>query len=202
MQPPTFGGESPFECAVRETAEETGLQLAQADLHLFAMIAEKAYHGDTHWLMFLFRCRRPIVGLPPEISEGRFGFFSREQIKSLPIPETDKAALWPIFDRYREGFVALRADCTQSRSSSSRSVDPGYNANSALRSLSKNARRRLGDNSTIPADPCSHNSAMSRSRSSASTDRFPWRPPIWSGSAKRNSNSTNSPHAQRHHRRH
>ena len=107
-------GESPFECAVRETAEETGLTIAPDDLHLFAMIAEKAYQGETHWLMFLFRCRRPIGGLPPTISEGRFAFFSREQIQALPIPETDKAALWPIFDRYRDGFVALKADCGRS----------------------------------------------------------------------------------------
>jgi 8-oxo-dGTP diphosphatase len=107
-------GESPFECAVRETAEETGLHVSTADLHLFAMIAEKAYQGDTHWLMFLFRCKRPIAALPPNIAEGRFAFFSREAIKDLPIPETDKAALWPIFDQYKDGFVALRADCARS----------------------------------------------------------------------------------------
>jgi 8-oxo-dGTP diphosphatase len=104
-------GESPFECAVRETHEETGLEITTADLHLFAMIAEKAYEGETHWLMFLFRCRTPIVSLPPEIIEGRFGFFSRSDINSLPIPETDRTALWPIFDRYRDRFVALKADC-------------------------------------------------------------------------------------------
>lgn len=107
-------GESPFECAVREAQEETGLVITAADLHLFAMIAEKAYQGDTHWLMFLFRCRKPIVQLPPDIAEGTFAFFSREKIKTLPIPETDKAALWPIFDRYRDGFVALKADCAHS----------------------------------------------------------------------------------------
>lgn len=107
-------GESPFECAVRETEEETGLKISAADLHLFAMIAEKAYQGDTHWLMFLFRCKRPIAALPPDIMEGKFAFFSREKIKDLPIPETDKAALWPIFDQYKDGFVALKADCARS----------------------------------------------------------------------------------------
>jgi len=107
-------GESPFECAVRETGEETGLRIAPADLHLFAMIAEKAYQGDTHWLMFLFRCKKPIAQLPPDITEGKFAFFSREKIRALPIPETDKAALWPIFDQYRDSFVALKADCAVS----------------------------------------------------------------------------------------
>jgi 8-oxo-dGTP diphosphatase len=107
-------GESPFECAIRETAEETGLSVRQEDLHLFAMIAEKAYQGSTHWLMFLFRCKKTIGEIPADISEGRFGFFSRDAIRTLPIPETDKAALWPIFDQYKDGFVSLRADCSVS----------------------------------------------------------------------------------------
>src|SRR6202790_1367929 len=62
-------GESPFECAVRETHEETGLAIGAADLHLFALIAEKAYEGQTHWLMFLFRCRQPLSVLPIDIHE-------------------------------------------------------------------------------------------------------------------------------------
>ncbi len=107
----TATGESPFECAVRETYEETGLRAEAADFHLFAVIAEKAYEGQSHWLMFLFRCRKPLAALPPTISEGQFGFFSRAAIDTLPIPETDKTALWPIYDRYRDRFVALKADC-------------------------------------------------------------------------------------------
>src|SRR5688572_6407972 len=107
----TATGESPFECAVRETFEETGFQVVAPDFHLFAIIAEKAYEGQAHWLMFLFRCRRPIPALPPEIAEGRFAFFSRSAIDTLPIPETDRTALWPIYDRYRDRFVALKADC-------------------------------------------------------------------------------------------
>jgi 8-oxo-dGTP diphosphatase len=108
-------GESPFECAARETFEETGLRVGLEDLHLFAIIAEKAYEGQSHWLMFLFRCRRRLDALPPDISEGRFAFYSRAAIDQLPIPETDRAALWPIYDRYRDRFVALRADCLPGR---------------------------------------------------------------------------------------
>jgi 8-oxo-dGTP diphosphatase len=104
-------GESPFECAVRETHEETGLAITPADLHLFAMIAEKAYEGQAHWLLFLFRCKKRLAGQPSDIAEGRFGFFSRSAIDALPIPETDRTALWPTYDRYRDRFVALRADC-------------------------------------------------------------------------------------------
>jgi 8-oxo-dGTP diphosphatase len=79
-------GESPFECAVRETREETGFEIGAPDLHLFAVIAEKAYEGQSHWLMFLFRCRRPLPGLPPDISEGRFGFFSRNSRRRAADP--------------------------------------------------------------------------------------------------------------------
>ena len=107
----TATGESPFECAVRETAEETGHVVTAADLHLFAMIAEKAYEGASHWLLFLFRCTKPLDALPAEMEEGRFGFFSREQIENLALPETDRTALWRIYDEHRDRFVALRADC-------------------------------------------------------------------------------------------
>jgi len=104
-------GESPFECAMRETREETGHIVDTSDLHLFSMIAEKAYEGASHWLLFLFRCTRPLDTLPAEMDEGRFGFFSRTQIESLDLPETDRTALWQMYDSYRDRFVALRADC-------------------------------------------------------------------------------------------
>ena len=108
-------GESPFECAVRETREETGHAVTIADMHLFCIVAEKAYEGEAHWLMFLFRCRKPIATLPPTIDEGRFGFFSRAAVDALAIPATDRAALWPIWDKYRDRFVAMRADCAPDR---------------------------------------------------------------------------------------
>jgi 8-oxo-dGTP diphosphatase len=104
-------GESPFECAVRETREETGLAIVSGDLHLFGIIAEKAYEGQSHWLLFLFTCQKPLLALPPDIAEGRFGFYSREAVDGLAIPETDRTALWPTYDSHREGFVVLRADC-------------------------------------------------------------------------------------------
>lgn len=104
-------GESPFECAVRETHEETGHVITTSDLHLFSVIAEKAYEGQSHWLMFLFRCKKPLTALPADISEGKFGFFSRTALDSISLPETDRSALWPIYHRYRDGFVSLRADC-------------------------------------------------------------------------------------------
>lgn len=104
-------GESPYECARREVAEETGLSLDDSDLHCFGYISEKSYEGSGHWLMFLFDCKRRIKALPPEIDEGAFRFFERKAIDRLEIPETDRTLLWPYYDRFREGFVGLRADC-------------------------------------------------------------------------------------------
>ena len=111
----TAAGESPFECAVRETGEETGFAISVRDLHLFAIVAEKAYEGNAHWLMFLFRCLRPLAGIPPDIAEGRFGLFARKAVDLLPLPETDRTALWPVYDAHRDRFVCLRADCAPGR---------------------------------------------------------------------------------------
>ena len=105
-------GESPYECAVRETLEETGHEISHLDLHLFCMIAEKAYEGNGHWLMFLFDCKKPIDFIPEEINEGNFAFFPETEINNLAIPETDREALWDIYRKHRNGFVSLRADCS------------------------------------------------------------------------------------------
>lgn len=104
-------GESPFECAIREVGEETGHALIASDLHLFGMVSERAYEGANHWLMFLFDCRKPLQGLPPDISEGGFGFFTRAEIDSLQLPPTDRTLLWPVWDSHRGSFLAFRADC-------------------------------------------------------------------------------------------
>jgi len=108
----TATGESPHQCAARETLEETGLACQPEDFHLFGMIAERAYEGGAHWLMFLFTCRRRIPSAPQPIAEGRFGLFARSEVDGLLLPETDRTGLWPIFDRHRNDFVAMRADCT------------------------------------------------------------------------------------------
>ncbi len=107
-------GESPHECAVRELKEETGLEAGISELHLFGMIAEKSYEGGAHWLMFLYDCRKRIGVLPVEIDEGQFGFFTREEVELLPLPATDRTALWEVYDKHRHGFVVMRADCDPS----------------------------------------------------------------------------------------
>jgi 8-oxo-dGTP diphosphatase len=104
-------GESPYECARRETMEEIGLHLEDRDLHCFGYISEKSYEGSGHWLMFLFNCLQTIEQVPQAIDEGAFRFFSRQAIDQLPIPETDRTLLWPYYDRFSRGFIGMRADC-------------------------------------------------------------------------------------------
>lgn len=108
-------GESPLECAVREVGEEIGLAVEEKNLHLFGMISEKHYEGQGHWLMFLYRCDHPLETLPPTIEEGEFAFHALADIPALPIPETDRRLLWPIYTEYRDRFVAMRADCHPDR---------------------------------------------------------------------------------------
>lgn len=108
-------GESPFQCAIRETEEETGFRISENDLHLFCMISEKAYEGQCHWLMFLFNCKKNMEYLPPKIEEGPFSFFDREKINSLPVPETDRDSLWQIYDKHQNDFIVLRANCLPSQ---------------------------------------------------------------------------------------
>ena len=105
-------GESPYECAIRETREEIGMELAESDLRMFSMISEKSYEGGPHWQMFLFAVKKRISELRQNISEGSFGLFDPAEIDSLSIPETDRVLLWGVWKKYAEnGFAVMRAEC-------------------------------------------------------------------------------------------
>lgn len=104
-------GESPFECAVRETAEETGHVITTADLHLFGIVSERGYEGNGHWLMFLFNCKKTIAALPPDMDEGTFAFWQRSEIETLVLPPTDRVLVWPVYDRHCNGLLVYRAEC-------------------------------------------------------------------------------------------
>ena len=99
-------GESPWACACREAAEETGLQLEPADLHLTGIVSEHGYQGQAHWLMFLFEVKPRLRTLPPPHCEGRFAFFAPEAIAALNVPPTDREMIWRLFWRHRGGFFA------------------------------------------------------------------------------------------------
>lgn len=104
-------GESPFECAVREVKEEADFDITHEDMHLYGYISEKSFEGNGHWLMFLFDCKKILPELPKHIDEGKFAFFSREEIDGLKVPESDRSLLWPYYDSHKERFIAMRANC-------------------------------------------------------------------------------------------
>lgn len=99
-------GESPYQCAVRESAEELNLVLQPSDLHLTGLVSECGYEGEAHWLMFLFEIKPRLSELPVDMEEGHFQFFPRQQLATLPLPLTDKEKIWPAFWEHRHGFFA------------------------------------------------------------------------------------------------
>ena len=108
-------GESPYACACREAEEELGLKFTAADLHLTGIVSEHGYAGQAHWLMFLFEVKPRLQQCPPRHKEGTFCFFSREQVLSLHIPETDRETIWPLFWKYRGGFFSVHWRCHYDR---------------------------------------------------------------------------------------
>lgn len=105
-------GESPYQCACREAAEELQIQTTPQDWHLTGLVSEEAYEGQAHWLMFLFELKHPLKTLPPPIEEGTFQFFHQDELDRLPLPRTDREKIWPLFWQHRGGFFA--AHCISS----------------------------------------------------------------------------------------
>lgn len=108
-------GESPTACALREIEEEAGLVLSPGDLHLTGIVSERAFDDAMHWLMFLYEVTRP-VDVAREVQrevfdEGRLEWHDREAIGKLPIPETDRRIIWPLFWRYRASFFCAHIEC-------------------------------------------------------------------------------------------
>jgi 8-oxo-dGTP diphosphatase len=104
-------GESPYACACREAAEEIGLALRPASLHLTGLVSEHGYQGQEHWLMFLFEVLPRLQQCPPPHPEGRFQFFGQDALRALAIPATDRERLWPWFWQHRGGFFAAHCHC-------------------------------------------------------------------------------------------
>jgi len=108
-------GESPSACAIREIHEESGVLLGEDEVRLFGLLSETAYEGETHWLIFLFEVTRPVGHdeIPRmQINEGVLEWMPQDKVESLPIPDTDRLALWPEVQRHRGGFFVMHIDCS------------------------------------------------------------------------------------------
>lgn len=110
-------GESPAQCAQREIEEEAGIHVEIENLHLGGLIAETAFEGAGHWLMFYYRVQRPVRVELQEIREGTLEWFHPHELDSLPLPETDRRVIWPMIRRSEnragsKGFFSVHIDCT------------------------------------------------------------------------------------------
>jgi len=91
-------GEGPHDCALREIREEASVVLGPDEIRMIAIVSERAYQGEEHWLIFLFEATRPIRRdeIPhSEFDEGRLEWHAVEDIEKLPIPATGREVMWP-----------------------------------------------------------------------------------------------------------
>lgn len=112
LEPAT--GESPHQCAVREIFEETGMQLDVSQVRMSGLVAETAYEGACHWLMFLFEVNRPVRQdeiASMQFDEGELEWVEADRVGDLPLPDTDRLIIWPLVQKYRGSFFACDIDC-------------------------------------------------------------------------------------------
>lgn len=80
--------ESPAECAVRELAEETGLQ-ATGRPELRIIVTETSPLPNWQWLMFVYLVREVTGELTPDYREGDLAWIPVDEVSALPIPQAD-----------------------------------------------------------------------------------------------------------------
>lgn len=106
-------GESPAQCARREIMEEAGLDIPIERLRLCGLITERGYQGEVNWMMFYYRVMGSVELEPFEMREGRLEWVEESALDDLPLPETDRKAIWPAIRAHEpDGFFALHIDCT------------------------------------------------------------------------------------------
>jgi 8-oxo-dGTP diphosphatase len=96
--------ESPFECALRELREETGLQASRAELR--AIVTETSPLPDWQWLMFIYLVREfagPVTGC----EEGDLAWIPVDRVLELPIPQAD-AIFFPLVVGEDSGPVSMK----------------------------------------------------------------------------------------------
>lgn len=80
-------GESPYECAIRELREETGLR-TQA-LRYRGMITEVSPRADWQWMLFLYAATVVEGRLDADEREGTLRWWLLDEAAEAPMPEAD-----------------------------------------------------------------------------------------------------------------
>lgn len=117
-------GESPYACALREIQEEIEMELTLPDIRMVGMVSERAFEGQTHWLMFCFEVIKPLNFPGREMNEGRLEWIAPADFVKLSIPATDRQVIWPLVQEHSwnlnpqlkaagsPAFFSVHIDCT------------------------------------------------------------------------------------------
>lgn len=84
-------GESPYEGAGRELAEETGL--SATSLILRGIVREVSPRPDWQWLIFLFLARDPVGEVTSDEREGEVRWWPADRLGDLLLPDSDRIFL-------------------------------------------------------------------------------------------------------------
>ena len=82
--------ESPLQCAMRETVEETGIQLDT--MHFCGMLTETS-PTKYNWINYVYLAEIDFIP-PPACNEGTLEWIAFDQVLQVPTPKTD----WYIYD--------------------------------------------------------------------------------------------------------
>ena len=92
--------ETVHESAARELREELLLAASPSGLRLRGIACERGSTpdggGHADWMLFICSILLEPAAVPARGPEGELRWFTREEIRSLAIPETDRDILWPI----------------------------------------------------------------------------------------------------------
>lgn len=80
-------GESPYQCAVRELAEETGLQAENPQLR--GIVTETSPRADWQWMIFIYAVTQFSGNLISDQREGILNWWPLASHKDLYMPEAD-----------------------------------------------------------------------------------------------------------------
>ncbi len=89
-------GESPYDCAVRELQEETGLKAF--NLRFRGLVTEVSPQPDWQWMLFLYVTTDFSGDLVGDQREGEFRWWSLGETEGLSLPQSDRVFFPKVID--------------------------------------------------------------------------------------------------------